>query len=128
MAEYNLGNIVSAEAAFEKVYELDPENIALWLDWSHIYFEQGHSDKAINMVKEGIALMPDEALLYYRTAAYLFASGSYQEAMQYLENGIILDYDSHAVLYDFFEDIKTQKTLYRIIQDLKSKGTSSNEL
>jgi tetratricopeptide (TPR) repeat protein len=122
IAEYGMGNVVSAEIAFEKGYELDPENIALWLDWSHIYFEQGHADKAIQMMEEAIALMPDEALLYYRAAAYHFSEGRLKEAVLFLENGIILDYDSHAVLYEFFEDIKTQKTLYRIIQEIRSKG------
>jgi hypothetical protein len=45
----------------------------------------------------------------------------------YLENGILLDYDSHAVLYDFFEDIKTQKAIYKIIQDIKNNGKETQE-
>jgi tetratricopeptide (TPR) repeat protein len=122
-----MGNVISAEAAFEKVYELDPENIALWLDWSHIYFEQGHTEKAVQMINEAIALMPDEALLYYRAAAYQFSTGRFKEAVIYLENGILLDYDSHAVLYDFFDDIKTQKTLYKIIQDIRNNGKADSE-
>jgi hypothetical protein len=77
------------------------------------------------MINEAISLMPDEALLYYRNAAYMFSSGSFKEALLYLENGILLDYDSHAVLYDFFEDIKTQKMLYKIIQDIKNNGKSN---
>ena len=123
IAEYGLGNVVSAEEAFTRVYELEPENVVLWLDWSNLYFEQGHAEKAIAMMDEAIALMPEEALLYYRAAAYHFSGGQFKEAMLYLENGILLDYDSHAVLYDFFDDVNTQKTLYRIVQDLRNKGT-----
>jgi tetratricopeptide (TPR) repeat protein len=122
IAEYSLGNVVSAEEAFSRVYEIEPDNVVLWLDWSNLYFEQGHTDKAIGMMDEAIALMPEEALLYYRSAAYHFASGMFKEAVLYLENGILLDYDAHAVLYDFFDDIKTQKTLYRIVQDIRNKG------
>lgn len=122
IAEYSLGNVISAEEAFSKVYEIDPENVVLWLDWSNLYFEQGHADKAIGMMDEAIALMPEEALLYYRSAAYHFSSGFFKEALLYLENGILLDYDSHAVLYDFFDDVNTQKTLYRIVQDIRNKG------
>lgn len=122
IAEYSLGNVISAEEAFAKVYEIDPENVVLWLDWSNLYFEQGHTEKAIAMMDEAIALMPEEALLYYRSAAYHFSTGLFKEAMLYLENGILLDYDSHAVLYDFFDDISTQKKLYQIIQDIRKKG------
>jgi hypothetical protein len=78
------------------------------------------------MMNEAISIMPDEALLYYRTAAYHFSTGQLKEAILYLENGILLDYDSHAVLYDFFEDVKTQKTLYKIIQEIKNNGKSSS--
>jgi tetratricopeptide (TPR) repeat protein len=123
MAENQLGNIVSAEEAFAKVYELDPENVNLWLDWSFLYYDQGEAARAVSMLDEAIALMPEESLLYYRAAAYLFGSGQAKEAMLYLENGILLNYDHHAVLYDFFDDIKTQKVLYNLVQDIKNKGT-----
>lgn len=122
IAENNLGNVVSAEEAFCKVYELDPEHVGLWLDWSNLYFEQGDTEKAIAMLDEAIALMPDEAMLYYRAAAYHFAGGFSREALLYLENGIVLDYDGHAVLYDFFDDVKTQKFLYNLVQEIRNKG------
>jgi tetratricopeptide (TPR) repeat protein len=127
VAEYGLGNVVSAETAFEKVFDLDPENVSLWLDWSHLYFEQGQTEKALSMMDEAITLMPGEALLYYRAAAYRFSSGYYKDALQYLENALLLDYDSHPVLYEFFEDLPTQKTLYRLIQDIRQRGKPNTE-
>jgi tetratricopeptide (TPR) repeat protein len=122
LAEFELGNLVSADEAFEKVYELDPENHHLWLDWSYMFFESGFTEKAISMIKEAISIMPDEALLYYRASAYHFVSGELREAILFLENALLLDYDSHTVLYEFFTDLQSQKELFKIIKELTDKN------
>jgi hypothetical protein len=40
----------------------------------------------------------------------------------FLENALLLDYDSHTVLYEFFTDLQSQKELFKIIKELTDKN------
>ena len=120
-AEYKIGNVISALDAYEKVSELDAGLIDLWLEWSFIYYEQGDFEKAHELISEGIAEIPDEAELYYRAVVYLISDGNYKEALGYLENALILDFDLHVLLFEFFPEKETQKALYKIIEQYRQK-------
>ena len=52
-------------------------------------------------------------------SVYLIESGRFKEAFNYLENALILDFDGHNTLFDFFTKIETQKALYKIIEQLR---------
>jgi hypothetical protein len=43
-----------------------------------------------------------------------------------LENALILDFDGHTALFDFFPKIETQKALYKIIEQFRKEN--ANEL
>jgi tetratricopeptide (TPR) repeat protein len=98
---------------------LDPEDRDIWLNWSFIYFEQGEYDKAIDLLLTGMEERPDEAIFFYRLTAYLISAGKYKEAFNYLENALILDFEGHTALYEFFPKLETQKALFRIIEQFR---------
>ena len=118
-AECNVGNIVSSIDAYEEASMLSPEDKEIWLDWSYIYYEQGEYNKAIELIINGLEETPDEADYFYRITAYLISAGKYKEAFNYLENALILDFDNHTVLFDFFPQLETQKALYKIIDQFR---------
>ena len=124
-AEWKTGNIVSALEAFEQSCELDPENADVWLDWSFIYYDQGDYDKAIHLIMEGIDELPVEAELWYRAVVYAMGCGRYKDALNYLENALLLDFEKHTVLFDFFTEIETQKTLYKLIEQFRIRNQSN---
>ncbi len=124
-AEWKSGNIVSALEAFEQSCELDPENADVWLDWSFIYYDQGDYDKAIHLIMDGIEELPMEAELWYRAVVYAMGCGRYKDALNYLENALLLDFEKHVVLFDFFNEIETQKTLYKLIEQFRIRNQSN---
>jgi len=117
--ESKLGNFLSSNEAYTQAVALDSNNPDIWLNWSLLFFEQSQYSKAFEIVYDGISEMPDDSDLFYRAAAYLIFDGSYNEAYKYLETGLILNYDAHAQIYDFFPNLDTQKALFRIIEQYK---------
>ena len=118
-AEYHIGNLVSSLDAYEEASMLNPEDIEIYLDWSHIYYEQGEYEKALDVIITALNELPDRADLYYRATAYLLALGKYKEAYNHLENALILDYEKHTGLLEFIPKLETQKALFRIIDQFR---------
>jgi len=121
-AEYKIGNTISSIIAYEEASHLDPDDKETWLNWSFIYFEQGEHDKAVEVLLQGMEEIPNEPDFLYRMAAYLIESGKFKEAFSYLENALILNFEGHTVLFDFFPKPETQKALYKIIDQYRKEN------
>jgi tetratricopeptide (TPR) repeat protein len=117
--ESKFGNAVSAEEAYQKAAELDPINPDVWLNWSLMYFEAEDYKRAFDILIDGLEDLPEEADLYYRATVYLLYDGSFNLAYKYLQEALVLDFDKHIQLYDFFSNLETLKTLQRIIDQFK---------
>ncbi|MCX8491130.1 MAG: hypothetical protein ORN54_08690, partial [Cyclobacteriaceae bacterium] len=102
---------------------LAPEDKEIWLNWSCIYFEQGEPSKAIDVLSQGMVDAPKEPDFLYRMAIYLVESGQFKEAFTYLENALILDFEGHKILFEFFPKLETQKALYRIIDQFRKENS-----
>ena len=114
-SEYSLGNSVSSIEIYEQLCQLEPVTAAVWLDWSSIYYDQGDYQKALNIIEMGLSDTPDRSDYLYRKTVYLLAYGKYKEAMVILEQALILNYEGHVQVYNFFEDLTIQKALFKII-------------
>ena len=117
--EYQLGNIVSSIEYFQKAIAIDDKDSNVWVSWSYIYHEQGDTEQAITIILDALEELPDNAELFYRLACYLITKGNLKEAFIYLENALILDYEMHTVLFEFFQDLETQKALVKIIDEYR---------
>ena len=73
----------------------------------------------MELVENAIEVQPDEAELYYRMCAYLLSAGKYKQAYNYLENALILDFDKHYLLFDYFPELESQKALARLIDQYR---------
>ena len=102
---------------------LIPEDKEIWVNWSMIYYEQGEYEKAINLMVHALEELPDEADFFYQITAYLISAGRYKEAFNYLENALILNFDDHTILFDFFPQLETQKALFKIIDQFRNKNS-----
>lgn len=119
-AELAMGNTLSSLDAYEEAGNLAPDNPSVWLKWSAAMYESGYVDKAAEIVMDALDECPENAELHYRAVAYLISSGKYKQAFNLLENALILDFDKHIMLFDFFSDLETQKALYQIIDQYKT--------
>ena len=75
-------------------------------------------------MSSGLAEIPDEPEFFYRIAIYLIEGGKFKEAFQYLENALILNFEGHTVLFDFFQKPETQKALFKIIDQFRKENPS----
>ena len=124
-AEYELGSIVAAEEAFEKASSITPDLPEVWLTWSEVYYNEGEIEHAIDIIEEGLEENPDEPDLMYRSVAYYFTAGQLQKTLRQLEFALLVDYESHEQLYDFFEDLNIQKKLCQLVNHLKGDADAA---
>ena len=61
----------------------------------------------------------EDSDLLYRMVVYQITAGRYKEAFTYLENALILDFENHEVLFEFFPKLETQKALFKIIDQYR---------
>lgn len=120
-AEYVGGYLISALQHYAYAAELIPFYNYCWLDWSFAYYEQGDYARAIDTLLEGLNVNPDEPSLLYRMVAYLLRAGRFQESMQYLETALLIDFDAHTTLYEFFDDLQTQKVIFRMVEHYRPR-------
>ncbi len=114
-ADYKVGNLVSSLDAYEESAMLDPSDHQTWIDWSFLVYEQGEIAKAIKLIERGLDELPETAELHYRLTAYLLANGMHKEALKSLENALLLNFEKHSELLEFFDELKMQKALFKII-------------
>jgi len=115
-ADYKVGNLVSSLDAYEESAMLNPADIQTWLDWSFLVYEQGDMLKAINLIERGLEELPETAELIYRITAYQLANGMHKDALKSLENALVLNFEKHTELLEFFSELKMQKALYKLIE------------
>jgi tetratricopeptide (TPR) repeat protein len=121
-AEFKVGNTISSIDAYEEASKLDPTDKEIWLNWSFIFYEQGDYTKAIDTLSQGFDEIPNDAEFFYRMTVYYIEAGQFKEAFNYLENALILDFDGHTALFDFFPKLETQKALYKIIEQFRKEN------
>ena len=64
-------------------------------------------------------LNPKNAELSYRLSAYLFQSGSENQALSIFENALSIDYDLHEEFFQYFPSIKDNKNLLHLLIEYK---------
>jgi Tfp pilus assembly protein PilF len=114
-----VGNVVSALEAYERATTADPASTDAWIGWASVLFEQGHYEEAADLVKAALETAPDDADLHYRACAYLLAAGRYRAAQQYLETALLLAFEKHPVLFEYFPTLASQPSLLRLIDQYR---------
>jgi tetratricopeptide (TPR) repeat protein len=119
--EAKIGNISHALESYEKASVLDPDNPDIWVNWSLVFYEQEDYEKAYNIASMGLGENPKSPELHYHACVYLINQGKYKEALDFLQNALILDFEMHPILFEFFTNLEVQKGLYKIIEQYKDK-------
>ncbi len=119
-AEYAVGIVFSSVEAYEKCIALAPGNYKIWLNYSLVYFDEEEYEKALDILKDGIEEIPENAILQYYAVAYLIKQGLYQEAFKYLENALNLDFEKHTLLFEFFKELEIQKLIYKVVRHYRT--------
>jgi cytochrome c-type biogenesis protein CcmH/NrfG len=83
------GDLKAAQAAFEKITEIDPQNPDGWLNIGRAALQEGDVARARMVLEKALAIHPKLARTNFFYASVMKAAGDYQKAVQYLK--IVLD-------------------------------------
>ena len=100
--------------------EIDPENIEIWLDYSMYYDKLGENESAVEIMMEGLSFHGEKAEFNFRMAAYLLKSGKEPEALIFLGEALLEDYDSYHLLFDYYNEAINNINVNQLIQIFKS--------
>jgi Flp pilus assembly protein TadD len=78
------GDTKAAQAAFQKVTEIDPKNPDGWVNIGRSAVQEGDMDRARTVLEKALALSPDLARAHFFYAKVLRADGKYDEAADHL--------------------------------------------
>jgi tetratricopeptide (TPR) repeat protein len=78
------GDLKAAQAAFEKVTEIDPRNPDGWVNIGRAAVQEGDMDRARGVLEKALAVSPDLARAHFFYAKVLRAEGKYAEAADHL--------------------------------------------
>jgi tetratricopeptide (TPR) repeat protein len=78
------GDLKAAQAAFEKVTEIDPQNPDGWVNIGRAALQEGDVARARTVLDKALALSPDLARAHFFYAGVLRQEGDYDGAMQHL--------------------------------------------
>lgn len=114
-AECNVDNLSGSHEAFKRANEIDPQNVAIWLDWSFLYYKQGLFRDATNLLERALNGLPLDAKLHYRITAYLIQAARYKEAMVHFETALQLDYEGNTSFFECFPHLVSQPLLQKLV-------------
>jgi Flp pilus assembly protein TadD len=79
------GDLKAAQAAFEKVTEVDPQNPDGWVNIGRAALQEGDVARARTVLEKALTLSPDLARAHFFYAGVLRQEGNYDGAAQHLE-------------------------------------------
>jgi tetratricopeptide (TPR) repeat protein len=78
------GDLKAAQAAFEKITEVDPQNPDGWVNIGRAALQEGDLPRARTVLEKALALSPDLARAHFFYAGVLRQEGNYDGAAQHL--------------------------------------------
>jgi tetratricopeptide (TPR) repeat protein len=78
------GDLKGAQAAFQKVTEIDPKNPDSWVNIGRAAVQEGDMDRARIVLEKALSLSPDLARAHFFYAKVLRSDGRYDEAADHL--------------------------------------------
>ena len=86
-----LGHWIAALEPLAEVVEGDPQRVEAWLGLGWCLKRLDRLPEAMDALKRGLAVEPDQAILHYNLACYLSLSGDPATSVEHLSKAISLD-------------------------------------
>ncbi len=105
-ANYNLGNKEKAYDYFDKIIEIDPNNIMVLNNYSYyLSLDKKNLERAKNMSYSTIMMEPENPTYLDTYAWILFEMKNYSESLKYIKKAVDLDKTRSDVLIEHYGDI-----------------------
>jgi tetratricopeptide (TPR) repeat protein len=91
-AAYEAGKDTSrAVSTLQQAISLDPQNVNLYLDFTNICYEHGSFQVGIDVINDGLGILPNAAQLYFARGVLLVQLADYDKAEADFEKSYELD-------------------------------------
>ena len=101
----NVKNLDAAISSYQNAYNLNPNDISVYLDLGNVFFEKGANDNALTVYKKALELSPHNAKLHCNLGYLYWGKGNTEEAIKEYEKAIQYDntydiaYNNLGVIY-----------------------------
>ncbi len=113
-----LDRIDEAEAISEVLISRFADNEDVWLEHSDVFMERGNPEKALQILNEGWAKIPQSYELGYRKVAYLFEAGKKQEAEELLSRMMLNEPQGAEDLVEYYPEITSNLLFIELSRNL----------
>ena len=112
------GDLKGAEAAFQKITEIDPKNPDGWVNIGRTAVQEGDMERARTVLQKAIALSPDLARAHYFYARVLRSDGNYDGAAAELQKVLAQYPQDRVALNDYGRILFLQRKYSDAVQAL----------
>ena len=112
------GDLKGAEAAFEKVTEIDPKNPDGWVNIGRAAVQEGDMERARTVLQKALTLKPDLARANYFYARVLRSDGNYDGAVDALHKVLVQYPHDRVALNDLGRILFLQRKYAEAVQAL----------
>jgi tetratricopeptide (TPR) repeat protein len=120
MIKGKLGDFEGAVNTYEKAINTNPENSSVWLDYSEFIDKNKGPGKAVEILEEGMVYNVDQPDYYYRLAAYLLKASREPEALIYLGEALLEDYEAHHLLLSYYPEAINNQNIIQLLEIYKT--------
>ncbi len=117
---YQVDEMNHAMEAYKKAIRLKPDMMIYRIELSKYEFENGDVDEAMLTIDKGEDACGKNSCFDYLRSAFLFSTGKRKQAEEFLERGLIADYNGHILMYEIVNHLENDQEITRIIEQYKS--------
>jgi len=114
------GDLKGAQAAFQKVTEIDPNNPDGWVNIGRAAVQEGDMDRARTVLEKALVISPNLARAHYFYARVLRSDGKYDEAADHLRTVLAQYPRDRVALNDLGRILFLQRRYKDAIQQLQA--------
>ena len=114
------GDLKGAQAAFERVTEIDPRNPDGWVNIGRAAVQEGDMDRARTVLEKALAVSPDLARAHFFYAKVLRSDGRYDEAADHLRKVLVQYPRDRVALNDLGRILFLQRKYAEAVKVLQS--------
>ncbi len=123
---FTLGNVyihldscADAMKAYVRTTELDPYDDEAWINRARLEFKQGHTEKAIQVLRKAYRYVSEISPVNYYLSAYCYLSGNLSEALKFFEQGLRIAYADHVITGKICPDLFANKSFRELLNKYK---------
>lgn len=122
--EYNkIGEYDNALKFVNEILDLNPYDENVYISMMECYVLKDDPEKAMESLKRGLLILPNNAALLYRKAFLYFAQDQTESGLLTLETALDIDYDGHIEFLSFdAENLTSDPAIMDLIEEYRIKN------